>query len=558
MPKDKPQPTDPYIGRKLDDKFLIEKLLGVGGMGQVYEAIQLSLDKRVCVKVLRLGMADDETLARRFHREARAASRLNHPNSIQLIDFGQAKEDGALYMAMEFVPGKDLNKIIQMDYPLGENRIVAIMDQVLSALADAHAAGIVHRDLKPENIMVTDLRGTKDFVKVLDFGIAKIQESTADPALTQVGMVCGTPEYMSPEQARGEALDARSDLYAAGVILYQMASGRLPFTAPTAMGIVTKHLVEQPVPPSKLEGVQVSPALEATILKAMSKDRNGRQATALALQQELAACLNPIVAPAQSIPQGQNLFDDVTPQAASEQAAGDRAAPKPQAGEPAATVMRPEEGKGKTADVRNVRDPAVAPVPGPATQPGGKGWILWLVLGLLVLGGGGAALYFFVLKDQGVQPVTDAGVALAVDAGLVAEVDAGPVAEVDAGLVAVVVDAGVKAPDPGPVDAGTVAVVSKPDAGPAPAEGPKVSDSARMHYQAGKEQMAQRKYSKAIQAFRRAIKNSPDYADAYKALGTCFISTGKIPKAKRNFSLYLQKNPKAEDREEIQDMIDSF
>ncbi len=232
-------PQDPYLGRKLDDKYMIEELLGVGGMGRVYRAVQLSLEKKICVKVLRTGATEDETLARRFHREARAASRLNHPNSISVIDFGQTAADGSLYMAMEFIPGRDLGKIIREDFPLGEQRVVHIMDQVLSALADAHAADIVHRDLKPENIMVTDLRGTKDFVKVLDFGIAKIQETSQDPGLTQAGMVCGTPEYMSPEQARGEPLDARSDLYAAGVILYQMITGRLPFQAPTAMGIVT-------------------------------------------------------------------------------------------------------------------------------------------------------------------------------------------------------------------------------------------------------------------------------------------------------------------------------
>ncbi len=517
MPKAAPPPPDdPYIGRKLDDKFLIEDLLGVGGMGRVYKAIQLSLDKTVCVKVLRTGMVQDETLARRFHREARASSRLNHPNSIAIIDFGQATEDGALYMAMEYISGKDLGKVIKEEYPLSEKRIVNIMDQVLSALADAHAAGIVHRDLKPENIMVTDLRGTKDFVKVLDFGIAKIQESTADPALTQAGMICGTPEYMSPEQARGEELDARSDLYAAGVIIYQMATGRLPFTAPTAMGIVTKHLIEPPVPPSQLEGVQISAALEAVILKAMSKDRNGRQATALALQQEINAVLTQIVAPAQQVPEGQDLFDDVQPAPAPAEPAPAPAAQE----EPSSTVLRPSQ----------------QPVP---DGKAGKGWLVWVALAVLLLGGGVAAVYFMVLADKGTAEAVDAGAAPAADAGAVAVAP-----EPDAGAVAPKPDAGAVAPEPAD-DPGAV-------------EKTGISDAARMHFQAGKELMAQRKYSKAIFAFRRAIKNSPDFADSYKALGTCYISTGKIAGAKKNFRLYLKKNPDAADREEIQDMIDSF
>jgi serine/threonine-protein kinase len=304
-----PTPADPLLGQPLDGKFLIEKLLGVGGMGRVYKATQLSLDKQVCVKVLHRTMMGDPTLIGRFKREARAASRLNHPNSVTVIDFGQTAEDGSLYLVMEYIPGNDLGKVIREERPFSEQRIVIIMDQVLSALADAHAAGIVHRDLKPENIMVTDLLGTKDFVKVLDFGIAKIQEGAAtDPGLTQVGMVCGTPEYMSPEQARGEALDARCDLYSAGVILYQMVTGRLPFSASNAMAVVTKHLTESAVPPRMIEGIRVSSRLEAVILKAMSKDRKGRQPSALALQQELNAVLSPKIAPGEETPLETHLF----------------------------------------------------------------------------------------------------------------------------------------------------------------------------------------------------------------------------------------------------------
>jgi serine/threonine protein kinase len=472
-------PQDPYLGRVLDGKFKIESLLGVGGMGKVYKATQLSLDKTVCVKVLRTNMMQDETLVGRFNREARAATRLNHPNSITLIDFGQAADDGSLYMVMEFIAGKDLSKVIQEERPLSEERIVNIMDQVLSALADAHAAGVIHRDLKPENIMVTDLRGTKDFVKVLDFGIAKVNEPTAEDAgLTQVGMVCGTPEYMSPEQARGEELDARSDVYAAAVIVYQMVVGRIPFEAPTAMGIVTKHLTETPTPPSKIEGAVISPALESVILKGMSKDKNGRQPTALALQQELNTVLNQKKGMAQEAPLGDSLFDDAsTPPPAT-----------PSSAAPAETIARPAE------------------------KPGSSKTMLIVLVLLVVLGGGGAAAFFLLQGDKKTTPAEDTK---------------------------------------------TVAVDSPPkDKTDKPGESKdQISDIAKMHYASGKEFMTQMNYQKAIGLFKKAIKSSPNYAQAYKAMGMCYMNLGKMKKAKANLQNYLKMTPDAEDREGIEELI---
>jgi serine/threonine protein kinase len=539
---------DPYIGRKLDNKFLIQELLGVGGMGKVYKANQLSLDKAVCVKVLRSNMMADETLVGRFHREARAASRLNHPNSITVIDFGQDPTEGALYMVMEFVPGKDLSRVIRDERPISEKRIVVIMDQVLSALADAHAEGIVHRDLKPENIMVTELRGTKDFVKVLDFGIAKLQEtSQPDPGLTQAGMVCGTPEYMSPEQAKGEELDARSDIYAAGVIIYQMVVGKIPFQAPTAMGIVTKHLIEPPVPPSQIDGVVISPAMEKVILKAMSKDRNGRQSTALALQQELNQVFSQKVAPAQEAPLGQDLFtDEKTPPP-------DPAVQPDPDEEPKATYIREPTAEPK--------GPTYAGVESEPSPGGSKTW-LWIILIVLVLGGGGAAAAYFLwyLPNQE-KDSADAGTEVVVDAGLeVAAVDAGVKVEEPK---AVAVDAGQVAEPP--EDAGTVAVVEDAgmvaaveDKGPAETVPADVPEMAKRFYLAGKELMVQRKLKKAIKAFGKAIKKYPGYAAAYKALGMCHMQLGNIVKAKKNFRLYLKKAPEAEDAADIKDLIESL
>ncbi|HYO65751.1 MAG TPA: protein kinase, partial [Archangium sp.] len=259
-------------------------------MGKVYRARQVALDKLVVLKVLRHTLLGDDRTVARFKREAKAASRLNHPNSISILDFGIA-EDGALFIAMEFVPGQDLHTVLSKDGPLPEQRIVRIVSQVLSALYDAHNAGVIHRDLKPENIMVEQRRNEPDFVKVLDFGIAKIQDAEGEgPALTRTGFVCGTPEYMSPEQARGATLDHRSDLYAVGIILYQLLTGRLPFESDSAVGYATKHLTEEPLPPSrKRSDIRVSPPMERLIMRALSKSPDDRPQDAEAFKAELLA-----------------------------------------------------------------------------------------------------------------------------------------------------------------------------------------------------------------------------------------------------------------------------
>lgn len=281
---------DDYIGRTIARKYRVEALIGEGGMGKVFRARQLALDKVVVLKVLRESLLSDERTVARFQREAKAASRLNHPNSISVLDFGQTQEGGAFFIAMEYVSGQDLHQLLSREWPLPEARVVRIVSQVLSALSDAHGAGVIHRDLKPENIMVEQRRGEPDFVKVLDFGIAKITDASGEegPALTRAGFVCGTPEYMSPEQARGAPLDHRSDLYAVGVILYQLMTGLLPFEADSAVGFATKHLTEEPPPPSRRRPeAKISPGMERLILRALSKDPDDRPADAETFLAEL-------------------------------------------------------------------------------------------------------------------------------------------------------------------------------------------------------------------------------------------------------------------------------
>jgi serine/threonine-protein kinase len=264
-------------------------------MGQVFLAEQLSLGKKVAIKVLHPHLQGNPDVARRFQREAKAASLLNHPNSLQIIDFGQSAQ-GELYIAMELLEGRSLAGVIQAEFPFPLERIVRIVSQVLSALDEAHTRGVIHRDLKPENIMIADRLRERDFVKVCDFGIAKVQEAerSEGPALTMNGAVCGTPEFMSPEQCRGEPLDGRSDLYAVAVILYRMATGTLPFTADTAIGVISQHLTVPARPPKQVRSdVAVDARLEALIMRGLEKSPALRPPSASAMKAELDALVAP-------------------------------------------------------------------------------------------------------------------------------------------------------------------------------------------------------------------------------------------------------------------------
>jgi serine/threonine protein kinase len=282
---------DSNLGRTIGGKYRVDTLIGRGGMGRVYRATDLTLDRPVAVKMLEAGLLEDSNMARRFQREARAATRLSHPNSVAILDFGQTDE-GVPFLAMEFVAGRSLTRVVAEEFPLAHERVVRIVAQILAAVGEAHAHGVFHCDLKPENVMIVSRRDERDSVKVLDFGVAKM----VDPGpgltkLTQAGTVTGTPGYMSPEQARGEALDGRSDLYSVGVILYEMVAGKIPFDAETPIGLLTRMLVDRPPRPSvRSPHVHVPVALEALIMRALSVDRDGRPASAEAFREALLAC----------------------------------------------------------------------------------------------------------------------------------------------------------------------------------------------------------------------------------------------------------------------------
>lgn len=282
---------DKMVGRTLPGGYHILDLISVGGMGRVYRAEQSVLGRTVAVKVIHPHLLADENAALRFMTEARAASQLNHPNSVSVYDFGRT-EDAQPYLVMEFLRGKDLATVAWEEGPLPFPRVVDVLRQVLAALAEAHELGIVHRDLKPENIILEPLRRGGDFVKVVDFGLAKLKGDVTGRSITNPGIVCGTPDYMSPEQGRGDPLDGRSDLYSVGVILFQLLTGRLPFDAESPTQVVMMHLTI-PVPDVR----QVAPErsipdpLVDVVNKSMSKEVDQRYQDAIEFADALATAL---------------------------------------------------------------------------------------------------------------------------------------------------------------------------------------------------------------------------------------------------------------------------
>ena len=267
-------PPDPLIGRTLDGRYRIEAVLGEGGMGLVYRARHAMLNKPLAIKVLKPEVSKDAEVMQRFQQEAQSASAIGSQHIIDISDFGTLP-DQSTYFVMEFLDGVSLTKAMEMEHPMRTERLIRVAKQICDALGAAHERSIVHRDLKPDNIYLVKRGNDKDFVKVLDFGIAKV--GGASSKLTKAGQVFGTPHYMSPEQCAGANVDQRTDIYALGVILYEMASGRVPFDADNLMGILTKHMYEKPIAPHELPPpVEVPPGLEAIIMKCLEKSTEVR------------------------------------------------------------------------------------------------------------------------------------------------------------------------------------------------------------------------------------------------------------------------------------------
>ena len=378
--------ADPYIGRDLAGQFRILEKIGSGGMGAVYKAEQPEMRRFVAVKILHPRYLSRPDLVSRFRREARAMSHLSHPNTARVFLYGQL-DDGACYFVMEYLAGRNLAQTVRAEGPMDVTRAVNIMVQVCGALEEAHKQGIVHRDLKPENVFLTTQGGISDYPKVLDFGLAKVTEREMRPGsliLTQEGMVFGTPEFMSPEQARGEKLDGRSDIYSLGIIMYELLTGKLPFDANQPMEFIQKHIKEPPIPLAKRAPNRDWPAgLWEALEKSLAKQPSQRFGTA----NELAAALRAVLTPAsQAQASGPHA---PSPTSVSPAAPPARPAPVAMPAPHVPNAMPQPVEAGAASGVVGQVAPAVGPLAArPTTSsaadpaPGVMPKVAWLVLGL--------------------------------------------------------------------------------------------------------------------------------------------------------------------------------
>jgi serine/threonine-protein kinase len=337
-------------------RYRLRQRIGAGGMGEVWAAHHRALKRDVAVKILRPETRGDAGAIARFEREVRATAELTHPNTVRVFDYG-VTEDGLWYYAMELLTGRDLNAIVTGGGPLEPLRAARLVRQAAKGLAEAHARGIVHRDIKPENLFVTSLGGEGEFIKVLDFGLAKLARGGRSPSLTADGWAVGTPKWSSPEVASGGGADPSSDVYGLGAVLYFLLCGVPPFDYPDAGSMVRAHLGEPPVPPSRRRP-GVPPAIEAVLLRCLEKHPARRYGNA----GELAAALKHAMAASGAVEMTGG-FDRIDAGAAPLRAAGSRAwdsAPAPPAaGHPPAAERRPGatagDEEGTSIDVTLVR-----------------------------------------------------------------------------------------------------------------------------------------------------------------------------------------------------------
>ena len=527
---DAPPPgPDPLIGAVLADKFEILELLGEGAMGRIYRARHLTLDRTVAIKVLHKHLGGEDRVAKRFHREAKAASRLAHPNSVHIIDFGRTA-DGILYIAMELLEGEDLQTILDHDHPLSPERIALILVPALRAVEEAHRAGVIHRDFKPDNIIVWEDRAGREHVKVCDFGIAKILDPQEGNSITVDGFVCGTPQYMAPEQARGDEIDHRVDVYAAGVVLYQMLVGKVPFGGDTTLGIITKHLTDTPIPPHvRAPELGIPRSFEEIVEKAMSKDPAQRYQSAGEMADALERAAKALGAEAsERLGQGPFTLERTRRERGSDEAT-------------ARTLIAPKTKKSAPSEAPSggIRNAAIAVV------------VLLVVLAIAWWArtqSGATQASTSPLPPTSAPPETR----LAAPPPTTTVIEPPPsttaAIEPPSSVALTPATSGIRIHGPRPTSTGTPPPTSAPPASDARSDGQRAFDEGRRLFLAND-------VPGAIAQFEDAARLMPTNAEVQKQLGRAYMRGGDVTRSVAAYRRYLALRPDAADRAIVEGII---
>ena len=515
LPVDPADDIDPLIGTRIAHRYTLTGILGEGSMGVVYAAGQEGLDHEVAVKVLHEHVAADPKVKQRFHREARMTSRLSHPNTVRVFDFGRT-DTGQLYLAMELLDGPDLLELLEEDDPLTPRRIVDLLVQTLNALEEAHDEGIVHRDLKPENVMVVQDHQGRERVKVCDFGIAKLVEAEGT-AITVTGFVCGTPEYMAPEQARGDAVGPPADIYAMGCLLYRMLTGVVPFQGKSALGTITLHLTQALERPRRRAPDRHIPrALDGVCVRALAKDPARRYPDAASMRDALEASLEAMGAAA-------------------------------------------DEPLGAGA-ARLSAEPSIPVGAMPPHRP-------WLVpaVGLTILAILGGALALTRSGTSREEPAASSD----------RDPMPPPPADSDPDVAQPAPPQRPPIAGPGPEEGPTPTAATSPTAGgmaPSEARQPPVAPTTRprreslesqppsaygVHFEEGRRLFLANDVAAAIDAFEAAARAAPSRPGVYKELGRAQMRTGDIAAARAAYRRYLELAPDAADRAIVERLLGS-
>lgn len=304
---------DPLLGMVIEGRYRIQSVIGQGSAGTVYKAVQELIGREVAIKVLHEYLVSDEEFIKRFRQEAKASSRLSHPNIITIYDFGVIPQGNRPYIAMDLLVGTPLSDYLAENERVPLSDAIPLLTQVCSALGEAHRHGVVHRDVKPENIVLVERSGQKLYPMVVDFGIARIVEESESAKITRTGTVCGSPTYMSPEQCTSSKVDSRSDIYSIGIVIYETLTGEVPFHSDELIRVMSMHLSEPPKPLNQVKPGLIFPdALEEVVNKALSKNPNDRFQTmeemAAALEESIKAPVKP-----QAPPQQRNASREIEP-----------------------------------------------------------------------------------------------------------------------------------------------------------------------------------------------------------------------------------------------------